>query len=37
MKLHWNILLTACKPANWSKPLPFWFLIGNAVLMNPQD
>jgi hypothetical protein len=37
MKLHWNILLTACKPPNWSKPLPFWFRTVNAALMNPSD
>lgn len=37
MILNWNILLIVCKPPSWSKHLPFWFLTGNAVLMNPQD
>ena len=37
MILSWNMLLIVCKPPSWSKSLPFWFLIGNAVLMNPQD
>lgn len=31
------MLLIVCKPPSWSKHLPFWFLTGNAVLMNPQD
>ena len=37
MILSWNMLLIVCKPPSWSKHLPFWFLTGNAVLMNPQD
>ena len=35
MTLNWNILLTACKPSNWSKSLLFWCRIGNADWMNP--
>jgi hypothetical protein len=37
MILSWNLLLIVCMPLNWSKSLPFWFRIGNAELMNPQD
>ena len=37
MILSWNMLLIVCKPPSWSKHLPFWFLTGNAELMNPQD
>ncbi len=37
MILSWNMLLIVYKPQSWSKRLLFWFLTGNAVLMNPQD
>src|SRR5512137_2447416 len=37
MKYSWNLLLIVCTPPSWSKHLPFWFLTGNAELMNPQD
>lgn len=37
MKLSWNMLLTACKPPNWNKCLPFWCRTGSAELMSPPD
>jgi hypothetical protein len=33
----WNMPLTACWPANWSRPMPFWFRTGCAVSTNPLD
>ncbi len=37
MRLNCNMLLTVCMPLNWSRSLPFWFRIGDGVLMNPLD